>query len=87
MAMGAPMRLYPDAVTQYINDPASGLNTESSRTNYRKTLRALQAAHPNHTIQDFTETELVAFCGRAHLSPATRAAYRTRINSFYTLGS
>lgn len=78
------MRLYPDAVNRYIDDPTSGLNTSSSREGYRRVLRSLQLEHPDLPVAEFTEDHLVAFVGRSHLSPATRAGYRTRIHGFFS---
>ena len=69
---------------RFIDDPTSGLNTIASRAAYRKTLRALQAAYPEHQLEDFTEKELVLFCSRPHLAPATIAGYRTRIHGFFS---
>ncbi len=69
---------------KFIGDATSGLNTDSSRTAYRKTLRALQAAYPEHQLEDFTEKELVLFCSWPHLAPATIAGYTTRIHGFFS---
>ncbi len=69
---------------RFIDDPTSGLNEDSSRVAYRKTLRALQVDYPNHCLQDFTERDLVDWCSRAHLSPATIAGYTTRIHGFFS---
>jgi integrase len=78
------MRLYPDAVNSYITDPTSGLNTESSRAGYRVVLRSLQLHNPDKLLVDFTEDDLVSFIGRPHLSPASKAGYRTRIHGFFS---
>lgn len=78
------MRLYPDAVRQFITDPAANLRTETSRSVYSRTLRLLAATYPDHRVQDFTEQELVDFCARPELSPASQAGYRTRVQGFFS---
>lgn len=77
------MRLYPDAVNQYLDDPTSGAKSKASRVSYKGTLRALQRAHPNHQVADFTENELIDYCLRPGLAPATIAGYRTRFVGFF----
>ena len=78
------MRLYPEATFDYINDPVSGPKTDASKTTYRGTLRALQSAYPMHELEDFTESDLVYWCSRPELSPATVAGYRTRVHGFFS---
>ncbi len=67
------MKLYPDAVAAFLGDPASGLNTPATKDGYRQVLRALQGDHPDKLVAEFTEKDLVAFVGRPHLSPASKA--------------
>lgn len=78
------MRLYPDAARAFVSDPASNLNTEASRNAYRKTLRLLHFTFPDHLVGDFTEHDLVEFCGRPELSPASQQAYRVRLQGFFS---
>jgi integrase/recombinase XerD len=78
------VRLFPDAVNRFLNDPASGLESPVSKKGYKNTLRMLQLRYPNHALETFTEDDLVAFCGKDGLSPATKAAYRTRIHGFFS---
>lgn len=82
--VGEGVRLYPDAVTRYLTDPTSGLNTDASRKAYQKTLRALQLTQPDKKVADFTEDDLVNFVGRPGLAPASIAGYRARIHGFFS---
>jgi integrase/recombinase XerD len=77
------MRLYPEAAHKFVTDPTSGLKTDSSKKTYKATLRALQFAYPEHQLDQFTETNLVDWCSRTNLAPATVAGYKTRLQGFF----
>ena len=77
------MRLYPEATQRFITDPTSGLKTKSSKSTYKATLRALQFAYPEHQLEEFTEENLVDWCSRTNLAPATVAGYKTRLHGFF----
>ncbi len=78
------MKLFPEATNLFITNPTSGLKTDASRDSYRKTLCGLQHAYPEHQLEDFTEKDLVNWCSREDLAPATIAGYRTRIRGFFS---
>lgn len=77
------MLLFPDAVEQYINDPASNLNTAASRRTYWMNLRALQAFTPELEVDQFTEDVLVAYLTDTPRAPATIANLRTVFAGFF----
>lgn len=78
------MRLYPEAVHKFVDDPANGVTSPNTREAYTKTLRRLAQDHPDHKLGDYTEDELVAFCARPTLAPASQRAYRVRVQKFFT---
>lgn len=78
------MKLWPDAVQMFLADPACNLTTEQSRKGYAKALQGLHFHYPNHELEDYTEQDLLAFCGRPDLAPNSRKGYRTRVHAFFS---
>lgn len=78
------MRLYPAATDLFLSDPTSRIVSPASHRATRTVLRALQRAHPDKTVDAFTEEDLVALVARPGLAPATRAGYRSRLTGFFS---